>query len=595
MLDGFSLRRWAATFRPSDASPEPLDVEMPIDAWSDGEPDVERWSDNDEQGSGHRPSLSSRAPLPVPHITIQHPSASYFSSGWPAAYLIATVVFAIGLVIGALVHVSQPTSIILPSLANGGHHEVVEAGGEGRESLDSPLPSAVARITGMVDCVWDDQVGWGKRSAAPPSNTANQKSEIRNQKSRLCLGDRIALKSGLLELTYDTGAKVILQGPVRYELESPAGGYLAVGKLTAKLEQRSEVRGRKSESAMQKSEIAHQTFAVRTPTATLTDLGTEFGVEVDKKGQTKSHVFRGLIEVRSTGDDSHRTQPIRLAENESVHVERRPGGRIEVTVRRDGADATGFVRPDRMPQLVRERRLQPFQRWQAYSRQLRKDPALVAYYTFESPGATNATLPNLSMAGSILDGRIEGAEWVNGRWPNKRALYFHGPGSGDRVVLPEQQRFDFAQTFSVAVWFQTTSFRGENVSALIGKGGQTWRLQRFGTTNFLMMDTSGDIHADMILSPHTEVTDGRWHLVVAVVEPMANSKYKRLYLDGRLEAEVSVPLPFRHSNEPVWLGALPDAPDRVFPQRIDEVAVFSRLLWANEIKAMFDAGNPAFH
>ena len=27
-----------------------------------------------------------------------------------------------------------------------------------------------------------------------------------------------------MEITYDTGAKVILQGPVRYEVESTAGG-----------------------------------------------------------------------------------------------------------------------------------------------------------------------------------------------------------------------------------------------------------------------------------------------------------------------------------------------------------------------------------
>ena len=40
-----------------------------------------------------------------------------------------------------------------------------------------------------------------------------------------------------MEITYDTGAKVILQGPVTYEVESN-GGYLAVGKLTGKLEKK---------------------------------------------------------------------------------------------------------------------------------------------------------------------------------------------------------------------------------------------------------------------------------------------------------------------------------------------------------------------
>ena len=80
-----------------------------------------------------------------------------------------------------------------------------------------PLPSVVGRITGMVDCKWARD---GARFSA----------------CFLC-GRRFALASGLMEITYDTGAKVILQGPVTYEVESN-GGYLAIGKLTGKLEKK---------------------------------------------------------------------------------------------------------------------------------------------------------------------------------------------------------------------------------------------------------------------------------------------------------------------------------------------------------------------
>ena len=55
----------------------------------------------------------------------------------------------------------------------------------------------------------------------------------------MSLGDKFALASGLMEITYDTGAKVILQGPVTYEVESN-GGYLSVGKLTGKLEKKGQ-------------------------------------------------------------------------------------------------------------------------------------------------------------------------------------------------------------------------------------------------------------------------------------------------------------------------------------------------------------------
>ena len=64
------------------------------------------------------------------------------------------------------------------------------------------------------------------------SETVNLKSEIHDLKSLVSLGDKFALRSGLMEITYDTGAKVILQGPVTYEVESKDGGYLSLGKLT---------------------------------------------------------------------------------------------------------------------------------------------------------------------------------------------------------------------------------------------------------------------------------------------------------------------------------------------------------------------------
>ena len=95
-----------------------------------------------------------------------------------------------------------------------------------------------------------------------------------------------------MEITYDTGAKVILQGPVTYEVESARGGYMSVGKLTA------EWRGGGKRSGDKRPNQAPgptYPFVVRTPTATVTDLGTEFGVEVDAAGVTRSHVFQGKV------------------------------------------------------------------------------------------------------------------------------------------------------------------------------------------------------------------------------------------------------------------------------------------------------------
>ena len=62
---------------------------------------------------------------------------------------------------------------------------------------------------------------------------------------------------------------------------------------------------------------------MRTPTATVTDLGTEFGVEVSKEGHTTSHVFRGSVRLQVAAADG-KSEGIAqvLHENESARVER---------------------------------------------------------------------------------------------------------------------------------------------------------------------------------------------------------------------------------------------------------------------------------
>ena len=44
-----------------------------------------------------------------------------------------------------------------------------------------------------------------------------------------------ALLSGVLEISYAIGPKVIVEGPAEYEVDSPASGFLHIGKLTLKM------------------------------------------------------------------------------------------------------------------------------------------------------------------------------------------------------------------------------------------------------------------------------------------------------------------------------------------------------------------------
>ena len=90
--------------------------------------------------------------------------------------------------------------------------------------LIPPPPLFVGRITGMVDCDFSDPSTLTFSGAYVP------------------LGRKYALSSGLMEITYDTGAKVILQGPCTYEVTSSAAGHLSIGKLTARVEKSRSTR-----------------------------------------------------------------------------------------------------------------------------------------------------------------------------------------------------------------------------------------------------------------------------------------------------------------------------------------------------------------
>jgi hypothetical protein len=531
-------------------------------------------------------SVSPCPPIPTFIDSTSQGHVGYFASDWLVSYLVATVVFAIGALIGAFTYVSIHEQVVDTSPSRAAKRQL------------TPLPEVeyVGRVTGMVDCKWE---GTGDE---------NLKSEIRNPKSLVALGDTLSLRSGLLEMTYNSGAKVILQGPVTYAVESSAGGYLSVGKLTARVEAKTQDPRPKTHNRSPNPQIAAPSplsslpsplFAVRTPTATVTDLGTEFGVDVQAAGVTAAHVFRGMVEVQPIAADGARHgHAIRLTENESAQVERRPGGKT-VEVHRGAANPAIFVRADQLPDLTREKLLKPLRRWQAYSRQLRDDPALIAYYTFEKASGGNATLPNMSAAGRLLDGQIDGAEWVWGRLPGKYALYFHGPGSGDRVALPEPQRFKFAGPFSIAVWFKVAQFSAIFYQPLITKGDASWRLQRHEATNTITFDTNySTIPAGAsdppcrITNGRTDVVDRRWHLAVAVYEPAGNVAKKRLYIDGCLDAENETPLPLYQNDDPVWLGTHYVTEKCEFQGHIDEVAILGRALSAGEAMVMFEAGNP---
>ncbi|NLF08669.1 MAG: hypothetical protein GX594_11935 [Pirellulaceae bacterium] len=234
---------------------------------------------------------------------------------WAFSYMVASVFVCLLLIGFAAVQISHDHDL---QLVDDNSRRSTTSGEASPH--DRPALVFVGRVTGMAGAKWSDDPNY-----------------IAPMGIGVALGRTYKLKTGLMEITYDSGAKVILEGPCSYEVDSTASGYLALGKLVAIVGAGGEGRGTgevvsgqwavtsmKDEDGRMKDEggrpnadslatrhsplatnpsplspLPSPLFAVRTPTAVVTDLGTEFGVEVLAGGETTSHVFQGKVVMRT--------------------------------------------------------------------------------------------------------------------------------------------------------------------------------------------------------------------------------------------------------------------------------------------------------
>src|SRR6185295_18158061 len=120
----------------------------------------------------------------------------------------------------------------------------------------------VAVLTRTVDAAWAD----GSRTFA--SGAPLDRGVLR-------------LKSGLAEIEFFSGARVVLEGPGELQLISPLEATCPTGRLSAEVPP--PARG----------------FRINTPRGTVIDLGTAFGLDVTPSGP-EVHVFKGEVEFHPT-------------------------------------------------------------------------------------------------------------------------------------------------------------------------------------------------------------------------------------------------------------------------------------------------------
>jgi ferric-dicitrate binding protein FerR (iron transport regulator) len=99
--------------------------------------------------------------------------------------------------------------------------------------------------------------------------------------SRCTVGDRLQLRDGAIELTFDAGAQVTVFGPADFTITSGTSINCRRGRVTTLVGERGKG------------------FVVNTPQAKVVDLGTQFGLSISEKGETEVVVFQGSVDMSS--------------------------------------------------------------------------------------------------------------------------------------------------------------------------------------------------------------------------------------------------------------------------------------------------------
>lgn len=126
------------------------------------------------------------------------------------------------------------------------------------------------------------------------------------------VGDPIAkevllIQKGSINLKYENGAEIKLVGPAEYKLHDQDSATLSYGQLAARIPE------------------AAQGFAIDAPKALITDLGTEFALNVNKQGESKIFVYEGEVVGALLGPDGNTLKHSNLYAEDAVSIDSKSG------------------------------------------------------------------------------------------------------------------------------------------------------------------------------------------------------------------------------------------------------------------------------
>jgi len=430
--------------------------------------------------------------------------------------------------------------------------------------------SLVGRLTRTVDAQWANATG-----------TLKAETDL--------YAGPLHLTKGYAELYTENGSQVILQAPVELYLESPSQILVRQGRMTVYV----------------KSGVSN--FVVRTPTASIVDFGTEFGVYVDEQLNTMTYVYQGAVELRSGSNPLKFEHRLALSGGQGGLADVR--GDLVFGAR---SAAARFMRSEEFGYAHMAVKGSDYYRWKAYSLRLRRDPDVAAYYTFEkNPDQSDKLLNVAEATGGDLNGRLfsttdaPGPAWTQGRWPEKTALAFDGR-LGQYVEVPADERLAINGPITVAAWiYRSTAEDGGHILANRVPDKTISRFSRDSICNYqlgyrspspsrwkqhihLARKRGTDDYKNQPCSPSLPDVLG-WTLVAATHD----NETLKFYLNGSLVDTQHWPLKQELVVAELVIGTdFIGTKENRFNGIMDEIVIARRVFSEQEIAEMYQAGKP---
>jgi hypothetical protein len=230
-----------------------------------------------ERGAGSHPERTRQEVIAFPIAAASNPQSAVRNTrsvAWPA---IAAAVVGVAAVSSWVTYfLTRPLQTATTSLASSPDADLLPGNVPGE---------LVAQITATRNCLWDEStkgVGFG---------------------SRLHAGQRLELAAGLVEIKFDDGAAVVLEGPATFDVRARKQAHLHAGRLSAIVPPRATG------------------FEVATSRVNVIDVGTEFGLMADAGGATEIHVFNGLVKAQLLDDQGNELRLVELNTAEGARIE----------------------------------------------------------------------------------------------------------------------------------------------------------------------------------------------------------------------------------------------------------------------------------